>query len=95
LSLFVAKLIILLFVNMGRRFLAGPLSDTVKSVEVLNILRFDVDDISVIRRVEVKDPSFPEDDLFDDKEADTQILEKNRDGTLTYFARRKLPRPPE
>lgn len=82
-------------VNIGQRFLAGPLSQTVKSVEVLNILRFDDKEISVICRVEFKDPNSIENTIFDDKEAETQILQKDAEVLYTFFVRRKLPEPPK
>jgi predicted DNA binding protein len=81
-------------VNIGQRFLAGPLSRAVKSIEVLNILRYEKNEISVICRVEFKNPGSEENRLFEDMEAETQELEKDRKGAYTFFVRRKLPNPP-
>jgi DNA-binding CsgD family transcriptional regulator len=80
--------------NIGQRFLAGPLSKSVKSVEVLNVLRFDRNDISVICRVEFRNPRSQANRLFGDSDAEVQELEKDRKGVYTFFVRRKLPNPP-
>lgn len=78
------------------RFLAGPLSQAVKSVEVLDILRFDRNDISLICKVWFKSPkSSGEKRLFDDEMAEVQKLDEDRNGICTFFVRRKLPDPPE
>ena len=82
-------------INIGQRFLAGPLSQTVKSVEVLNVLRFDRNDISLICRVKFKNSFSRVNRLFDDNKAEVQELEKDREGARTYFVRRKLPNPPK
>ena len=82
-------------INIGQRFLAGPLSQTVKSVEVLNVLRFDKNDISLICRVKFKNSFSKVNRFFDDNKADVQELEKDREGARTYFVRRKLPNPPK
>jgi len=82
-------------INIGQRFLAGPLSETVKSVDVLNILRFDRNDVSVICRVEYKNPDSNENRLFKDKKAEIQELEREKRGVCTLFVRRKLPDPPK
>jgi predicted DNA binding protein len=81
-------------INIGQRFLAGPLSQTVKSVEVVNILRFEKNEASVICKVEFKD-SASETRLFEDDLAETQILEKEKPGVYFFFVRRKLPQPPK
>jgi TfoX/Sxy family transcriptional regulator of competence genes len=81
--------------SIGQRFLAGPLSLTVKSVEVVNILRFDKNDISVICKVEFKNPHSKSNILFEDSIAETQLLEMDRMGVCTFFVRRRLPDPPK
>ncbi len=82
-------------VNIGQRFLAGPLSQTVKSVDVLNILRFDANDASVICRVEYKNPDSKQNRLFGDEKAEIQELEQEKRGISILFVRRKLPDPPK
>jgi TfoX/Sxy family transcriptional regulator of competence genes len=81
--------------RIGQRFLAGPLSLTVKAVEVVNILRFDKNDISVICKVEFKNPRSKSNLLFEDSVAETQLLERDGKGVCTFFVRRKLPDPPK
>jgi len=81
--------------NIGQRFLAGPLSRDVESVEVLNVLRFDKDDISVICRVRFRDPDSAQCRLFDDDKAEVQELETDKKDGRVLFVRRKLPRPPK
>jgi hypothetical protein len=82
-------------VYIGQRFLAGPLSQNVKSVEVLNILRHDRTEVSVICRVEFKDLSSRSRNLFDDNKAEIHLLEKEKKGVYTFFVKRKLPNPPK
>jgi len=80
--------------QIGRRFLAGPLSASVKSIEVLNVLRFDRNEISVICRVVFREPGTRANRLFEDKKAEVQKLEIEKNGVVTYFIRRRLPKPP-
>ena len=82
-------------VNIGQRFLAAPLSLTVRSVDVLNILRFDKDEVSVVCRVEFKNPRSKGNRPFDDDEAEIQELESEGRGVRTFFVRRRLPVPPK
>jgi len=78
-------------VQIGQRFLAGPLSRKVKSIEVLNVLRHDRNEISVICNVKFKDQFSRT--LFEDAEGECQLLEQ--EGSIfTFFVKRRLPRPP-
>ena len=81
--------------TIGQRFLAGPLSHSVKSIEVLSILRFDRSEISVICKVVFENPRLATNRIFDDEVAETQELEKDRNGVCTFFVKRKLPDPPK
>jgi predicted DNA binding protein len=79
---------------IGRRFLGGPLSENVRVVEVLSVLRHRRREISVICRVEFKDPSTSS-ALFDDDKAEVQVLEREDHAVCTVFVRRALPDPPK
>ncbi len=63
----------------------------IKSFEILHVLRFDQDEFAAILKVEIKDPSFNIEDLFNNKElahgakVELQLLEKEKEGTCIYF----------
>jgi HTH DNA binding domain len=80
--------------EIGERFLAGPLSRTVRSVEVLDVLRFEKNSISVVCRAQFRNPWSSENALFDDRIAKVQELARDRNGARTYFVRRRLPEAP-
>jgi len=70
----------------------------IKSFEILHFLRFDRDEFAAIFRVEIKDPSFKIEDLFNSKELShgtevkLQLLEREKEGICTYFMKGK-PQP--
>jgi predicted DNA binding protein len=78
---------------VGQRFLAGPLSANVRTIEVLNILRHDRREISVICRVKFKNPISKT--IFEDRKAEVHLLDRERKGSFLYFIRRRLPAPPK
>jgi len=82
-------------VKLGQRFLAGPLSGTVKSVEVLNILRHEKKEISLICRARFRNPRSSGNRLFDDDVAEVHELERDSKGVPVLFVRRRLPRLPK
>jgi predicted DNA binding protein len=80
----------------GLKFL--DMLQKIKSFEILHFLRFDRDEFSAIFRVEIKDPSFKIEDLFNSKELSQgtevklQLLEREKEGICTYFMKGK-PQP--
>ena len=80
----------------GLKFL--DMLQKIKSFEILHFLRFDQDEFAAILRVEIKDPSFKIEDLFNNKELShgtevkLQLLEREKEGICTYFMRGK-PQP--
>ena len=81
--------------KLGQRFLAGPLSGTVKSVEVLTVLRYEKREISLICRVRFRNPQASGNRLFDDDVAEVHELERDSKGVRVLFVRRTLPRLPK
>ncbi len=69
----------------------------IKSLEMLHVLRFDQDEFAAIFKVEIKDPSFNIEDLFNNKEmahgakVELHLLEKEKEGTCIYFMKGKPP----
>jgi hypothetical protein len=69
----------------------------IKSFEMLHVLRFDQDEFAAILKVEIKDPSFNIEDLFNNREmahgakVELQLLEKEKEGICIYFIKGKPP----
>lgn len=69
----------------------------IKSFEMLHVLRFDQDEFAAVLKVEIKDPSFNIEDLFNNKEmahgakVELQLLEKEKEGICIYFMKGKPP----
>ena len=69
----------------------------IKSLEMLHVLRFDQDEFAAIFKVEIKDPSFNIEDLFNNKEmahgakVELHLLEKEKEETCIYFMKGKPP----
>jgi DNA-binding CsgD family transcriptional regulator len=69
------------------KFENNPLIEKIKSLEILQFLRDDPKEIAIICRVEFADPSARMEDFMDDDVLELQMLEKEKEGTYTYFIR--------
>jgi DNA-binding CsgD family transcriptional regulator len=76
------------------KFIKGPSLQKIRSMEVLNFLRQTPEEVALICRVEFQDPDSTFGEVFG-SDWGIQILEKEKEGTYTFFLKRQREvRPP-
>ena len=80
------RLILSFFLEDLTRIQREIVPPNIEAFEVLHVLRHDKNEIAMICRVTLKDPS-TRSELFRDSRDRAQLLEQTKEGVLTYFVR--------
>src|SRR3984957_1158601 len=67
----------------------------IKSLEILQFLREDLNEFAVICRIEFTDPNLTMEEFIDDEIIELQMLDHEKDGTYTYFLKSRPTTQPE